>query len=63
MILKKLLVTSALIVCALTVNAQETEKSSPFNASVELSSKYLWRGQEYGEAPTIFPTLGMLLVD
>lgn len=42
---------------ALSVNAQEAEKSSPFGASVELTSKYLWRGQEYGEAPTIFPTL------
>ena len=39
------------------LKAQETEKKSPFGASVELTSKYLWRGQEYGEAPTIFPTL------
>lgn len=39
------------------LKAQEIEKKSPFGASVELTSKYLWRGQEYGEAPTIFPTL------
>lgn len=55
--MKKLFLLSALMMGALSVNAQETEKSSPFGASVELSSKYLWRGQEYGEAPTIFPTL------
>lgn len=42
-----------------TVSAQETEqvKKSPFSGSVELTTKYLWRGQEYGEAPTFFPTL------
>lgn len=55
--MKKLFVLLALMMSVLTVNAQETEKSSPFGASVELTSKYLWRGQEYGEAPTIFPTL------
>ena len=46
-----------LLVCFALLNAQETEKKSPFGASVELTSKYLWRGQEYGEAPTVFPTL------
>ena len=55
--MKKLLVVSVLLMSVLAVNAQETEKKSPFGASVELTSKYLWRGQEYGEAPTIFPTL------
>ncbi len=38
--------------------SQEVHKTSPFSASAELTSKYLWRGQEYGEAPTVFPTLG-----
>lgn len=51
------MILSALMMGALSVHAQETGKSSPFGASVELTSKYLWRGQEYGEAPTIFPTL------
>lgn len=46
-----------MIMSALTVNAQETEKKLPFSGSVELTTKYLWRGQEYGEAPTFFPTL------
>lgn len=50
--------TTLLLMSVLTMNAQETEKKNPFYASVELTSKYLWRGQEYGEAPTIFPTLG-----
>jgi len=43
--------------CALTANAQETDKPNSFSGSVELTTKYLWRGQEYGEAPTFFPTL------
>lgn len=46
-----------MVMSVLSVNAQETEKKSPFSGSVELTTKYLWRGQEYGEAPTFFPTL------
>ena len=33
-------------------------KTSPFHASLELTSKYMWRGIEYGTSPVIFPTLG-----
>lgn len=54
---KKILFFVVFLISVISLNAQETEKSSPFGASVELASKYLWRGQEYGEAPTIFPTL------
>lgn len=31
---------------------------SPFSASLELSTKYIWRGIEYGTAPTVFPMIG-----
>lgn len=55
--MKKKFILSTLILFTLISNAQETEKSSSFSTSVELTSKYLWRGQEYGEAPTVFPTL------
>lgn len=55
---KSFFCTALLMMSVLTVNAQETEeKKSPFSGSVELTTKYLWRGQEYGEAPTFFPTL------
>lgn len=33
------------------------QKESPFTASLELSSKYMWRGIEYGTAPVAFPML------
>lgn len=33
------------------------EKQSPFAFSLELSSKYMWRGIEYGTAPVAFPML------
>ena len=52
-----MLLCLALFSSVLTVNAQESEKKSPFSGSVELTTKYLWRGQEYGETPTFFPTL------
>ena len=56
--MKRVIVSLALLLAGIcAVNAQETEKKSPFGGSVELTSKYLWRGQEYGETPTIFPTL------
>lgn len=32
-------------------------KDSNFNFSLELSSKYMWRGIEYGDAPVAFPSL------
>ncbi len=55
--MKKLLCTALFLLSVQAMNAQETEKKSPFSGSVELTTKYLWRGQEYGEAPTFFPTL------
>lgn len=33
------------------------ERKSPFSVSLELSSKYMWRGIEYGTAPVAFPML------
>lgn len=43
----------------LLVNAQEEkeENSSPFSVSLELTSKYMWRGIEYGNSPVIFPSV------
>lgn len=54
---KELFLCVALVSSVLTVNAQETKTNSHFSGSVELTTKYLWRGQEYGETPTFFPTL------
>ena len=43
----------------MTVRAQEETKlkNSNFSASLELTSKYMWRGIEYGDAPVVFPSL------
>lgn len=30
-----------------------------FNASLELNTKYVWRGIAYGNSPTFFPTIGL----
>lgn len=32
-------------------------RESNFHLGVELQSKYLWRGQEYGTSPAVFPTV------
>lgn len=40
------------------LQAAENLKDSPFSASLELSTKYMWRGIEYGTAPTVFPMIG-----
>ena len=59
--MRPILLTILLFLSLLTVKAQDEpqdESRKPrFSGSVELTSKYLWRGQEYGTAPTIFPTL------
>lgn len=36
---------------------QEKQNNSKFSISLELSSKYMWRGIEYGDAPTVFPSI------
>ncbi len=39
-------------------NGYGTElKESKFGLGLELSTKYIWRGQEYGTSPTMFPSL------
>ncbi len=42
----------------LIANAERVQNVSPFTASLELSTKYMWRGIEYGAAPTVFPMIG-----
>lgn len=51
-----LLLFSALV--PLFISAEVRMKDSPFSASLELSTKYMWRGIEYGTAPTVFPMIG-----
>ena len=52
-----------LIVCLLAyadvmLANDSTKVVSPFSASLELTTKYMWRGVEYGTAPTVFPMIG-----
>lgn len=42
----------------LIANAERVQNVSPFTASLELSTKYMWRGIEYGADPTVFPMIG-----
>ena len=32
-------------------------RTSPFHLGVEIQTKYMWRGIEYGTAPTLFPQI------
>lgn len=52
--------------CAVDMNAQESVeanssgaklKESPFRLGLELTSKYIWGGQEYTNAPVMFPSV------
>lgn len=61
--MKKTFILVLLFMCAVILSAQETVKISPFSGSVEFTTKYLWRGQEYGEAPAFFPTLNYSIGD
>lgn len=45
------------ILSATLLHAQE-QKTSPVSLSLELTSKYMWRGIEYGTSPVLFPALG-----
>jgi hypothetical protein len=54
----KLLLMLPFLFWAMLANAESNLKDSPFSASLELSTKYMWRGIEYGTAPTVFPMIG-----
>ena len=52
---------SLFIACILSLKAFESRaqanEGSPWYVSCELSSKYVWRGLEYGKSPTLFPSI------
>ena len=54
----KILLLLLLLFITTTIKSEEKLKESPFSASLELSTKYMWRGIEYGTAPTVFPMIG-----
>ncbi len=55
--MKKLL-SFIIISLVLPFSAMAREKGeSPFSASLELSTKYMWRGIEYGTGPVAFPMI------
>lgn len=61
--MERLLLLSLLLLLSMQNYAQEVAKElkdSKFSLSLELSSKYMWRGLEYGDAPTVF--LGLILI-
>lgn len=55
---KSILLLIALFIIALNNYVYSQNKdNSPINLSLEISSKYMWRGIEYGTAPTLFPMI------
>jgi len=46
-----------LLTTTLQVRAQEEEKNSPISIGVDLMSRYVWRGTDYGSSPSIQPSL------
>ena len=54
----KTLVLCILLSITIACFAENSQKTSPFSASLELSTKYMRRGIEYGTAPTVFPMVG-----
>lgn len=54
-----IVILCSLVAWVSSLFAQDSTKvSSPFSVSMELSTKYMWRGIEYGTAPVAFPMLG-----
>ena len=54
-----IVILCSLVAWVSSLFAQDSTKvSSPFSVSLELSTKYMWRGIEYGTAPTVFPMIG-----
>lgn len=51
-----LILLSLILISTFGQNTKECAKS-PFNASIELTTKYMWRGLEYGTSPAVLPSL------
>lgn len=47
----------SMLMVPVNLNAQEEEKSSPFDVGADLVSSYLWRGTKFGTGPAIQPYL------
>lgn len=46
------------ILSSFSIRAQnETEKSNPFKADVDIMSRYIWRGTDFGNSPSIQPSI------
>lgn len=55
---KLFLLWMGLVLILNPMNANDSTKvASPFSVSMELTTKYMWRGIEYGTAPVVFPML------
>ena len=56
---QKILLFLLLLILTIKLNATNSILlKCPFSSSLELSTKYMWRGIEYGTAPTLFPMIG-----
>lgn len=51
------LLMASMIISPMNLNAQDEEKSSPFDVGGDLVSSYLWRGTKFGTGPAIQPYL------
>lgn len=56
--MKRLISTVAVVLAALTMNAQES-KSVEFSVGADVVSKYVWRGANQGQGAAFQPTLGL----
>ncbi len=48
---------ASMIISPMHLNAQDEEKTSPFDVGGDLVSSYLWRGTKFGTGPAIQPFL------
>lgn len=51
------LIASPRLAAQETYTSKEKRSTSPFSLDLELASRYIWRGQEYGDGATFFPKL------
>ncbi len=52
-----MLLMASMVFAPVNINAQDEEKSSPFDVGGDLVSSYLWRGTKFGTGPAIQPYL------
>ena len=55
--MKNIIIFVSLLSCIIFAQDIEAEKTSPWSVSCDVASKYVWRGTDFGNSPSVQPSI------